>query len=300
FYQSLITGTLDEVIEHFRTDTTVKAHEFAQSIGGGVIDLINLATLPPPRNSSIEDVAIKWIVGKTVFDRLARKRDMCVVECGYSFEVNGRRGWVRASQSIKVDSCPDLEATMGYVRMENRGSDLVFVESDRPGRLLAYQVVHMDLRGNVSEWLTQLCLKSGCARLKDLVRHLRENRLSRGPWLEPQLHIAQTSTEKCYRCQTSFGLFQRKTNCQKCGQVVCSNCNQSWQVKVNGQVTKMHACTICSLKPPPAVVKDVDDNLSDITLFTESFLSKVYAVGACSYIEIAAGHKTSDGLNYVM
>ncbi|CAK4621485.1 unnamed protein product, partial [Aphanomyces euteiches] len=80
FYQSLITGTLDEVIEHFRTDTTVKAHEFAQSIGGGVIDLINLATLPPPRNSSIEDVAIKWIVGKTVFDRLARKRDMCVVE----------------------------------------------------------------------------------------------------------------------------------------------------------------------------------------------------------------------------
>ncbi|CAK4663319.1 unnamed protein product [Aphanomyces euteiches] len=216
-----ICGTLDEVMEHFRTNTTEKAQELARRIGKKAIDSIILATLPPPRNSSIEDVVIRWNLGKTVLDHLARKRDMCVVECGYSFEVNGRRGWVRASQSIKVDSCPDLEATMGYVRMENRGSGLVFVESDRPGRLVAYQVV-------------------------------------------------------------------------------CSNCNQSWQVKVNGQVTKMHACTICSLLPPPSAVKDVDNCASEDGYFPDSFLSQAYTVSASSYIEIAGGEDTSDGLYYVL
>ncbi|CAK4092015.1 unnamed protein product [Aphanomyces euteiches] len=295
-----ICGTLDEVMEHFRTNTTEKAQELARRIGKKAIDSIILATLPPPRNSSIEDVVIRWNLGKTVLDHLARKRDMCVVECGYSFEVNGRRGWVRASQSIKVDSCPDLEATMGYVRMENRGSGLVFVESDRPGRLVAYQVTHMDLRGNATELLTQLCLRNGCGRLKELDRHLRENRLSRGPWLEPQLYAAHTSTDNCYRCEATFSMFRRKTNCQKCGQVVCSNCNQSWQVKVNGQVTKMHACTICSLLPPPSAVKDVDNCASEDGYFPDSFLSQAYTVSASSYIEIAGGEDTSDGLYYVL
>ncbi|CAK4739310.1 unnamed protein product [Aphanomyces euteiches] len=87
-----INGTLEEVIEHFRIDSTEKAQELIQRTEDGALDSIKLASLPPPSNSPLETVIVKWIMGKTAFDGLSRRRDMCAVECDYRFEVNGRRG----------------------------------------------------------------------------------------------------------------------------------------------------------------------------------------------------------------
>ncbi|CAK4663309.1 unnamed protein product [Aphanomyces euteiches] len=295
-----INATLDEVMEHFRTDTTEKAQQLVHRVGRGAVDSVNLARLPPPCNSSIEDVIVKWNLGKNPFNGLARKRDMCVVECDYSFEVNGKRGWVRARHSIKVDSCPDLEATMGYIRMEDRGSGHVFIESDRAGCLHAFHINHMDLRGHPANLLAHVCIKNCCASLKDLDRFLRENRLSRGPWLDPRHYESHDAVDACSRCYSNFSLFRRKTNCQKCGQVVCSSCNQSWHVKLNNEVTKRHACTVCSLKPPPTAVKDADNRPSEFAWLSQSLVSQANTASASSYIEIAAGHDSRDGLYYVL
>ncbi|KAF0729653.1 hypothetical protein Ae201684_012714 [Aphanomyces euteiches] len=222
-----INGTLEEVIEHFRIDTTKKAQEVIQRIGHGALDSIKLASLPPPSNSPLESVIVKWIAGKMAFDGLSRRRDTCVVECGYRFEVNGRRGWVRATKSVKMDSCPDLEATMGYIRAEDRGSGHVFIESDRPGCLHAIQIVHMDLRGKATEWLAHASIKKICSIIKDVDRLLHEDRLSRGSWMSPRRYVSQDSVDSCHRCHSTFSSFRKKTNCQKCGKVVCSSCNLS-------------------------------------------------------------------------
>ncbi|CAK4106161.1 unnamed protein product [Aphanomyces euteiches] len=294
-----INGTLEEVIEHFRIDSTEKAQELIQRTEDDALDSIKLASLPPPSNSPLETVIVKWIMGKTAFDGLSRRRDMCAVECDYRFEVNGRRGWVQATKSVKVDSCPDLEAKMGYVRAEDRGSGHVFIESDRPGCLQAFHVVNFDIRGNATEWLAHTCFRNICAGLRDVDRLLREDRLSRGSWMSPRRYVSQDSVDSCQRCRSTFGLFRKKTNCQKCGKVVCSCCNLLWKVKVNEQVTKMNACGVCSLKPPRKA-KKVDDDTDNAPWLSESFLSHTQTASASSYLEIAAGQDTDDGFYYVL
>ncbi|KAH9097301.1 hypothetical protein LEN26_017141 [Aphanomyces euteiches] len=276
-----INGTLEEVIEHFRIDSTEKAQELIQRTEDGALDSIKLASLPPPSNSPLETVIVKWIMGKTAFDGLSRRRDMCAVECDYRFEVNGRR------------------AKMGYVRAEDRGSGHVFIESDRPGCLQAFHVVNFDIRGNATEWLAHTCFRNICAGLRDVDRLLREDRLSRGSWMSPRRYVSQDSVDSCQRCRSTFGLFQKKTNCQKCGKVVCSSCNLLWKVKVNEQVTKMNACGVCSLKPPRKA-KKVDDDTDNAPWLSESFLSHTQTASASSYLEIATGQDTDDGFYYVL
>ncbi|KAH9097303.1 hypothetical protein LEN26_017143 [Aphanomyces euteiches] len=275
-----INGTLEEVIEHFHIDTTEKAQEVIQRIGHGALDSINLASLPPPSNSPLESVFVMWIAGKMAFDGHSRRRDKCVVECGYRFEVNGRRGWVRATKSVKMDSCPDLEATMGYVLRKTEA--LVMFSSN-----LIDQAVFRQFKS----------IKKICSIIKDVDRLLREDRLSRGSWMSPRHYVSQDSVDSCHRCHSTFSSFRKKTNCQKCGKVVWSSSNLSWQVKVNDRVTKMNACGVCSLRPPRKAKKEVDDDVDNAPWLSESFLSPTQTT-ASIYIEIAAGHDNEDGFYY--
>ncbi|KAH9140595.1 hypothetical protein AeRB84_015182 [Aphanomyces euteiches] len=264
-----INGTLEEVIEHFRIDTTKKAQEVIQRIGHGALDSIKLASLPPPSNSPLESVIVKWIAGKMAFDGLSRRRDTCVVECGYRFEVNGRRGWVRATKSVKMDSCPDLEATMGYIRAEDRGSGHVFIESDRPGCLHAIQIVHMDLRGKATEWLAHASIKKICSIIKDVDRLLHEDRLSRGSWMSPRRYYIFFVSKENQLSKMRQGTIVNKDD----------DVFTVYQVKVNDRVTKMNACGVCSLRPPRKAKKEVDDD----TDITESFICDTQTASASNY-----------------
>ncbi|CAK4833850.1 unnamed protein product, partial [Aphanomyces euteiches] len=254
-----ITGTLDEVVELFRTETTLHAHEHSNGVGRGFVDGVTLATLPVPVDSTMENIAIKWYLAKTAFQGLVRPRDACVVECDHAFELNGKHGWVRAFKSIQLISCPDLEATMGYIRMEDLGSGHVFIETDRPRCLQAYYISHMDLKGHTPEWLAKAAHKQICkTNLLDVDRFLRENRLSEGHWLYPEQVVPLDDRKKCFRCRAPFRFLRSKANCRKCGQVVCSHCSEAWHVQVEGVPRKMRACYVCSLKLPEMTGNGID------------------------------------------
>ncbi|KAH9098467.1 hypothetical protein Ae201684P_017679 [Aphanomyces euteiches] len=45
----------------------------------------------------------------------------------------------------------------------------------------------------------------------------------------------------------SFGPLRRKSNCNKCGEVVCKKCNPLWLVRINGEHVEKRACYACSL-----------------------------------------------------
>ncbi|KAF0692732.1 Aste57867_16190 [Aphanomyces stellatus] len=245
-----IQGTLEEVIDLFRTDTTEMAKEYCQRVGKGLVDAVNLYTLATPSSDSPTRISLKWILAKSALDGVVRKRDGCVLECDHLFYLpDGRRGWVRSFKSVPLACCPNFEASLGYIRVNQRGTGHVFIESDRPGYVQAAYLHNCDTGGHLVEWLASAGIKKRCENLVDIDRFLRENRLSRGRWLSSIDLLPLTSRKNCFHCQKQFGLLRKPSNCRQCGQVVCGNCNVLWNVKIYNQWTRARACVLCSVRP---------------------------------------------------
>ncbi|KAF0719618.1 Aste57867_912 [Aphanomyces stellatus] len=249
---SEVMGTIDEVVELFRNDTTEQAKEYVARFGRDLLDAASLYTLAEPSAATPnEKVGITWYALRSPLKKVILERDACLLESHYEFELNGKRGWVRAMKSVNLMCCPDLQHALGLVRMTHTGTGHVFLESDRPGYITMAYVVEADFGGSIQDWAIDVAMKRRCRSLLDIELFLRENRLARGHFLSSHQLVPREARRQCFLCQKKFGvLFGGKTNCVKCGEVFCSGCNQTWTVKLCGVPTRIEACTKCSLVEP--------------------------------------------------
>ncbi|ETV96430.1 hypothetical protein, variant 2 [Aphanomyces invadans] len=237
-----VTGTIEEVVELFQTRTTAQAKQFTTRFGKQLVDAIKLYSLvPASADNPMEMADITWRAYKSPMSFFVAKRDACLLEVNHAFQLNARRGWVVSTESVALPCCPDLQDLVGLVRMHNFGSGHVFLESDcRPGCLEIRYVAHVDFRGAsfdyVSDamlkrraWLSDLNMTKRCRNLKCIDQFLREDRLSRESAV-PARHVPHNLRVQCHLCDTHFGWTNTKTNCFKCGEVVCKSCNPYWSV----------------------------------------------------------------------
>ncbi|CAK4278887.1 unnamed protein product, partial [Aphanomyces euteiches] len=236
-----VAGTIDEAIGLFRTDTQEAATEYTGRFLPNLVDSTVLYTITTPTETSKEKADIHWMALKSGM----KARDVCVLSCLHEFEMNGRRGWTAAYQSVELDCCPSLKSSHGLVRTFHLGSGYVFVESDRPGYIQASFLSHVDTSRatSSSEWGSDSSALKQCRNLVDLDRFLRENRLSATPFLGKHDVVPVASRRICFLCRKKFGSFGRKTNCFKCGEVMCTSCNHHWNVNVNGKPGRIRVCT---------------------------------------------------------
>ncbi|KAG9398469.1 hypothetical protein AC1031_014649 [Aphanomyces cochlioides] len=123
----------------------------------------------------------------------------------------------------------------------------VVVESDRLGYLDMTYLADMDVKGRVPSWVVDLTIASWLRSMLDVDRFMRENRLSRTPLLNHSQLSPLAARSTCPLCHHRFGLLRKKSNCFKCGEVVCRACNRIWNVKIDGHDARIRACLPCSL-----------------------------------------------------
>ncbi|KAF0717768.1 Aste57867_2107 [Aphanomyces stellatus] len=247
-----VVGTLDEVVELFKSETTQEAKAYCRRFGHLMTDAVTLYSIVPPRRTDQREmINLSWRSFKSAIGNVITPRDACVLDVHHSFTFNGRPVWVRLLKSVQLACCPDLQSTLGFVRMEIEIAGHVFMESiDRPGHLEIGYVVQSDMRGHLGHWASwaiDLSVKKRCRNLLDMDRFLRENRLSKSPCLVPSQLASCRAATQCFLCVKPFRRLSVRRNCVKCGHVFCHHCNQVWLVCLRGVDTKVGVCNVCSL-----------------------------------------------------
>ncbi|KAG9398453.1 hypothetical protein AC1031_014635 [Aphanomyces cochlioides] len=243
-----VVGELEENMEIYRYDTTEQAREYARRFGRACVDFVRLYTVLPRHPDRPNDaIHIKWVLAKSPLDGLVARRDFVVLESDLELKVGGKRAWVRAFSSIELDAVPDMRRELGCIRGYMYDMGFVVMESDRPGYLDMTYLADMDVRGKVPSWANDYSLVAWIRSMHDIDRFMRENRLSRTPFLREDQLWPLDSSHSCSLCRQKFGPLRKKTNCFKCGEVVCRGCNRLWNVNINGQNRKVRACVTCSL-----------------------------------------------------
>ncbi|CAK4709704.1 hypothetical protein LEN26_017872 [Aphanomyces euteiches] len=249
-----VIAELDECMELHRDDTTEEAREFTQWFGRAYMDVVTLYTVLPRHPDRPNDcIKIKWFLAKSPLNGLVVKRDFVMLESDLEFQVDGKRAWVRSYRSIDLAAVPDMRREFNCIRGSMYDMGYVMVESDRPGYLHMTYLADIDIKGKVPTWAHDHSLKFWLRSMFNVDRFLRENRLSRTLLLSKDQLCPLHLRNSCALCRRKFGPLRKKTNCFKCGEVLCRDCNRIWNVKVNGQPAKIRACVTCSLSntPPP-------------------------------------------------
>ncbi|CAK4637123.1 hypothetical protein LEN26_013107 [Aphanomyces euteiches] len=243
-----VMGTMPEVFDLFRCQTTEEARGYCRRFGNAAEDAVNLYSIVSVTpEAPHEMIGIAWHGVKVSLDKLISSRDACHLVVHHAFEFNGKPVWVRCAKSIA------LAELSGFVRMSIHCSGYIFSESDRPGYVNATMVAHAEMSGTLGEyapWLIDLSLKKRWRSLLKIDRFLRENRLSKTRFLRPEETKPVALARACHLCLRRFGLLSKKINCLKCGEVYCRRCIREWEVKNRGFDARAHVCTMCSLGKP--------------------------------------------------
>ncbi|CAK4749937.1 unnamed protein product [Aphanomyces euteiches] len=246
-----VAGSLEDVINLYRTETTDQLKRHINRLGRAWVDATNLynimdSTPELPHNS----IQLQWFAVKTAFENLWNHRDGVIVQCSMECTVDGKRGWVRSWQSVDLACIPDMYSAAGLVRMLFFGTGLLFVESDRPGHVMLTCLGDMDPKIKGPEFVHDQGVKAWCRNLPDVERCLREDNLSLTPFLRDDQLMPTDSRRDCFLCQKKFGPMRRRSCCYKCGQVFCSKCNRLWNVTIDGIETTRKVCNGCSVLAP--------------------------------------------------
>ncbi|KAG9401362.1 hypothetical protein AC1031_009227 [Aphanomyces cochlioides] len=246
-----VVGTMDEVVDLFRSQTTEQAKEYVRRFGNLMADAVNLYTIVPATpEEPHEMIGISWRAFKPPVEGVVKRRDACVLDVHHAFPVNGKRVWVRCIKSIEIACCPDLEKELGYIRMNHKCTGHVFSESDRPGYLHIDYLLQSDVRGTVGDyakWIVDLSVKRRLRSAIYIDRFLRENRLSKTPFLNAGELQPLSRTRVCSLCSRWLRILSKKSNCLKCGFVFCHQCIQHWHVKNRGFDAVALVCNRCAL-----------------------------------------------------
>ncbi|CAK4202761.1 unnamed protein product [Aphanomyces euteiches] len=246
-----VVGDLDENMALHRDDTTEQAREYIRRFGRLYADVVNLYTVVPRHPDRPNDARqIKWFLAKSPLDGVVTRRDFVMLETEFEFQANGKRAWVRSYSSIELAAVPDMRKELGCIRASMYDTGFVVVESDRPGYLDMTYLADLDVKGHAPAWVIDQTLKFWLRSMLDIDRFMRENRLSRSRFLSRDQLSPLYSRVRCALCRRKFGPLRKKSNCQKCGDVICTSCNRLWNVVVNGVDAQVRVCLTCSLGTP--------------------------------------------------
>ncbi|CAK4098358.1 unnamed protein product [Aphanomyces euteiches] len=243
-----VMGTMTEVFDLFRSQTTEEAKEYRRRFEKVTDDTINLYSIVPATSQTPQEmVGISWQGYKHSMDSFLLRRDACLLVVHHAFEFNGKPVWVRCIRSVELPSCPVMS---GFVRMAVNCSGYVFTELDKPGCIGVTYIAHTAAGGSIgdyAQWLTDMTSRKRCRNLTDIDRFLRENRLSKTPFMRLDEAKPVALASSCFLCTRRFGPFSKKANCLKCGEVCCRRCIRVWHVKNRGFDAQAHVCTKCAL-----------------------------------------------------
>ncbi|CAK4093430.1 unnamed protein product [Aphanomyces euteiches] len=243
-----VVGTMPKVFDLFRSRTTDEAKQCCRRFGHVLEDAVNLYSIVPATDEMPhESIDIVWRGFKPVMDKILTRRDACLLLVNHGFEFNGKHVWVRCLKSLIMPCCPELP---GFVRMTIQFSGYVFVESVKPGYIDVACISQGDAKGSLGEyapWLVEASLRKRVSHVVDIDRFLRENRLSKTPFLKSDEVKPTALAQACNLCSRRFGPLSKKINCLKCGEVYCHRCIREWEVKNRGFDARAHVCTICAL-----------------------------------------------------
>ncbi|CAK4703410.1 unnamed protein product [Aphanomyces euteiches] len=205
-----VVGSMNEVFDLFRSQTTDDAKEYCRRFGKTLIDAVNLYSIVPATpEAPHEMIGVSWRAFKGSVYKVVKLRDACI----------------------------------GHV----------FWESEKPGYLNVAYILQSDVKGTVGDyakWIVDISVKKRCRNLTDIDRFLRENRLSKTPFLNLEDLKPSTFAGTCFLCRRRFGTFSKKLNCTKCGEVCCRRCIQLWNVKNRGFDAQALVCNKCALGNP--------------------------------------------------
>ncbi|CAK4086228.1 unnamed protein product [Aphanomyces euteiches] len=277
-----IQATLDEVISVFQTTSVAATRKLQAEFQPLVRDKVRLhnITMPMPDNSHLYQ-SLNWCVVDTPFLRfILKRRDFCYMEHQEVIEIQGRRAFIRAMQSIAVAGVPSLESTFNVVRGDLVHYGFMFVETDQPGVLELQSLYLVRLNGKMNGALGRRLMKKAVQghyrTLHNTEQVIRANYLSNLSFIDtydlPLLGARQT---KCEVCMKSFGR-RRKTQCRHCAKIVCvRKCSAKWKLVKAGLNVRVRICALCSTRQPtrPAI---------NVTLPTDSSKDFLLSMTSCA------------------
>ncbi|DAZ94630.1 TPA: hypothetical protein N0F65_010717 [Lagenidium giganteum] len=247
---SEVNASIEEFAMLFKLDTHKQFTEHGLLFNPDLLDVATLYALVQPSGEHPRRyVGVKWCHVQSP-SALFRNRDFCYLECQKEFhDADGRRGWVRSMHSIKMPGCPPLDKTHNIVRASLYRCGLVAIETDRPGVLNTTYTIEMDLKGHFPEIFQPTFLAHRIAALASVDKILQQQRLSSSPLLGDLDIPASSVKPACHFCYKAFATFLRRHVCRKCGESVCKNCSDDWEldIPVIGK-KKVRICTVCSVE----------------------------------------------------
>ncbi|OQR99691.1 hypothetical protein THRCLA_06416 [Thraustotheca clavata] len=268
-----IHATFDEIAEFYDTSSPRKLRLYASVAGQAILDKCTLYTLVDKGSDlhrPLTSVKIQWSVMEcpSWAKAMTLKRDACYLEClSENFledpKTNKlRRAWVRVLHSVDLPCCPSLQASHNFVRGYLVRSGQVFVESDTPGVLDFYWSYIADPSGLLPRLIQKEALRRLVGQILNLEQHFCHERISRymaeQPICQPRKHAPKTSF--CERCDKKFGSMSTKTQCHKCGWIVCKRCVRTWSLNIEGDHVSTPICTHCFCDYPEGSFAMLEDD----------------------------------------
>ncbi|ETV71443.1 hypothetical protein H257_13326 [Aphanomyces astaci] len=260
-----VAGSLEEVAAMHQLGTPDTLQQFLDE-SDDILDLHTLYDITADTRAmssryltSTLQVAVRWMVMKvpTAATAFMHPRDFCYLETqDYFTDGKGRRGWAISMDSMAMDACcPAFPAHAScVVRGKLRASGYTFVESETQGMLHASHWFQVDFHGKVPVWIQNLILKGRVHRMIHFNTRMHEQRLKKVDLLA-EFDVRRTSQShrtNCFICRKKFRLLSRKITCRKCGEVICSNCQHTWDLVRSDKKRKVSICSMCtsSLRSP--------------------------------------------------
>ncbi|KAH9135454.1 hypothetical protein LEN26_006412 [Aphanomyces euteiches] len=242
-----VSATLREVRELYVAHSTRAYRELNRIVTrNDTIDSMQLYTITDSENEHID---VRWFAYKSPLPGIVLPRDMCFIEIQQPFQWEGRQGYATGITDIDMKCCPDLRKALGLLRISCFRVGYIFLETDVPGQLEVTHHYQMDFHGQLPHWALRAAMKVRLKNIRDVDRYLREKRLSNTSFLPTTELIPTANRSRCFLCQTKFSMLRSKTQCRKCGEVMCRTCTRVWTIQNGGIEAQVSVCTPCSLNP---------------------------------------------------
>ncbi|KAH9149368.1 hypothetical protein AeRB84_007552, partial [Aphanomyces euteiches] len=213
----------------FTAPTTADVRRVDAAYFPDVLDEVRLYTLSTPTEDRPHHLSsVSWTLLRSPLQGLiVRYRDFCSIEHLQDVEIDGKKAWIRACKSIVIPACPDLEKSYGIIRAEFIHSGFIYMETDKPGILRVTELEHFSPNGRVTGDVIGAMLMASFAEsqynsMNSMQTNVYAHRLCQVSYLLRAACVNKHSRSKCAVCLKKFGTFARKTNCRRCGEVVCS------------------------------------------------------------------------------
>ncbi|KAH9159133.1 hypothetical protein LEN26_002495 [Aphanomyces euteiches] len=125
------------------------------------------------------------------------------------------------------------------------------METDKPGILRVTELEHFSPNGRVTGDVIGAMLMASFAEsqynsMNSMQANVYAHRLCQVSYLPLAACVNKHSRTKCAVCLKKFGTFARKSNCRRCGEVVCSKVSSAkYKVMMANLLVELRVCSRC-------------------------------------------------------